>query len=111
QLLHPISPVMALAATQVKFPTIGEFYAAIDAGLVKVNPPFSAAGQLTKNIRGNNLFIIDSLEKAQDAIKRIREQGEGKSKSQGAMDFDDELAHYYRFQQIALEKKYVKQAD
>jgi hypothetical protein len=109
QPLHPIPPL--LAALHVKYPTIGEFYAAIDAGLVAVNPTFSTAGQLTKDINGDELFVIDSLAKARQAVKLIQEQGEGTTLSQGAVDFGGGLAHYYLFQQIDLEKKYVQQPD
>jgi hypothetical protein len=109
--LHPIPPMLAAAALVPKYPTIGEFYKAIDAGLVKVNPTFSADGQLAIGIGTDELVVIDSLDKARQAIQRIQEQGEGTTASQGAVDFGNGLAHYYRFQQIALERTYDPQPD
>jgi hypothetical protein len=103
--LNPIPPSLLTAAVP-RFPTIGEFYAAIDRGLVNVNPAFSSAGQLTRNVHGGRIFVIASLADAQKAVKLIQEQGEGTTASQGATDFGGGLAHYYQFQQIDQQMLY-----
>jgi hypothetical protein len=103
--LNPIPPSL-LAASVPRFPTIGEFYAAIDRGLARVNPTFNTAGQLARNVRGDRIFVIGSLTDAQRAVQLIQEQGEGTTASQGATDFGGGLAHYYQFQQIDLQMLY-----
>lgn len=102
---NPIPPTM-LAAAVPRFPTIGEFYAAIARGLVNVNPNFTTAGQLARNVRGDRVSIISNLQDALNAVKLIQEQGEGTSTSQGATDFGGGLAHYYQFQQIDRQMRY-----
>jgi hypothetical protein len=105
--LDPIPPQMLTALAVPRFPTIGEFYAAIDRGLMKVNPTFQQQGQLTIDIRGDKVTVIANLEQARQAIKLIQQQGEGTPASQGAADFGGGLAHYYQFQQIVKQMKYV----
>src|SRR5262249_497634 len=46
-----------------------------------------------------------------NAIKLIKQQGEGTDTSQGAVDFGGGLSHYYQFDQIVQGKRYVPQGD
>jgi hypothetical protein len=109
----PIPVLHALAAgVAPKFPTIGDFYDSLKAGLVHATS-FNPAGQLTIGFgtTGDNLTQITTLAEAEAAIDLIKEQGEGNSTSPAAGPSSDNLAHYYRFLQIKDGRKYVKQAD
>ncbi len=88
-------------------PTIGAFYSAI-ADAFEVN---AKAIQGTRQLVGPPavpVVAIDTLDKALQAISKIKEQGEGTSKSPLATDFGDELAHYYEFGEIYHGRKFVK---
>ncbi|MGO9469320.1 MAG: ferritin-like domain-containing protein [Isosphaeraceae bacterium] len=106
--------------------TIGDFYDMISEALVRLGPQISnngalvAAGQRAADLgEAGSLFVIrqigDPANPAPDsalyAIKLIKEQGEGTDKTRGAVDFDGELAHFYRFQQIDLGIRFDRQAD
>lgn len=94
-----------------RFPSIGDFYDSILQGLATVNPPFSTTGQLATSFgHGDEMFVIGSIDDARRAIDLIKQQGEGTPSSPGDGN-GDELAHYYRFEQIKDEVQYVKQAD
>ncbi len=68
---------------------------------------------------GGFVFTIDSLEKAQFAVREISEQGEGKVPDKigtgSVFDGDEhfgqppEPAHYFRFNEILLGQKYVRE--
>jgi hypothetical protein len=103
--------ILATAGTPPKAATIGDFYDVIDDGLARLNITYQVAGQLERSIGGDQLFKIDSRETARRAVKLIKEQGEGTSASQGAVDFGGGLAHYYKFRQLLLGKLYVQQPD
>ncbi|NUR85623.1 MAG: hypothetical protein HOY71_16200, partial [Nonomuraea sp.] len=64
---------------------------------------------------GGYLFAVDDLESALGALKEIVEQGEGNSGGQvwdGDQDVfhpeRDEVAHYYRFQELKLGRRYQR---
>jgi hypothetical protein len=96
------------------FYSIGEFYKAIEHGLeelhdahgdglfggepsLQVTPEYYYSG-------GGEIVPVTDLDSAKAAIRLISEQGEGIG---GAIfDFEDEIAHYYRFQQIVLGRYY-----
>ena len=61
--------------------------------------------QVTQWTSAGKLFAITSLEDAKRAIKEIKEQGEGTAKSPD--DGDHELAHYYKFAEIAAGRHLV----
>ena len=107
--LDPIPPSLVAAAGVPRFPTIGEFYAAIDRGFVNVNPALITVGQLAIKIRTDKLTVIGNLEQARDTIQLIQEQGEGTPATRGAIDHGNGLAHYYQFQQIVEQKRFVLQ--
>lgn len=102
-----------------KFHSIGQFYAAIQDAIEDMYE----AGQISfdhKNPQvppeyyyggGGNLIIIDSIEKARHAINEIVGQGEGIDNTiddgdKGAFGDKVEIAHYFRFNEIAVGRKY-----
>jgi hypothetical protein len=111
------SALEAVVLPEVKFKTIGDFYDAVDRGLVALDqqgklPPFVLKGQRGLDIqKPGDLFVMKTVDDARRAIRTIKEQGEGTSQSQGAIDIDGALAHYYAFEQFILKKKYAKQPD
>lgn len=103
-------PTRSLEATLAKAPTIGEFYARLLKGIELVNPPWITARQVTSPLMPD-LKVIDSIDAARQAIGLIVEQGEGTTASAKAGEFSDELAHYYRYQQILDGMLYSRQPD
>jgi len=55
------------------------------------------------------LFAINRLEDAQIAIQEIISEGEGTKK--GPLDFQDEIAHYYRFGEVYKNKVLTKDSN
>jgi hypothetical protein len=111
---HPLTP-----PAETDYPTIGMFYDAIAALFQTLSPPISTDGQLTTTLRVPNpdgagttipepLTVVASLPDALAAIKTIKDQGEGTSKSPDSPEFGRELAHYYRFGEIRYGRKFVK---
>jgi hypothetical protein len=92
----------ALAAAPPAFQTIGQFYAALDAALARLpadawaDPP---PNQLTDHpFFAGELFAVAGYPDASRAIHRIVSEGEGTTKS--PLDFEGEVAHYYRFEEL-----------
>jgi hypothetical protein len=102
-------PIALQSFRQRKFHTIGEFYDAISRTLTYlVNHnmvKITGDRQITET---NQVLVepIDTLIKAQRAIELIKEQGEGTPQSPGAVISGDELAHYYKFKEIDVGRKY-----
>lgn len=93
------------------FKTIGDFYSAIDQALATLTLTFNPAGQRAYPFGASgDLKVVRSVDDARKAVQLIKEQGEGTEVSQGAADFGGALAHYYRFEQILKQQKYVPQA-
>jgi hypothetical protein len=94
------APLALAAAGPV---TIGQFYAAIRALIVKQSPGIFT-GQRDLQVTGvfldptENIAVTD-LDSAVLAIETIVEQGEGTPKS--PFDLQKHIAHYYRFQQFS----------
>ena len=108
---HPPIPIPTLAAGPT-FPTIGDLYDSILEGLRNLNPTFTLNGQLDSSFStGDELLKIGSLAEAEQAIRLIKEQGEGTTTTPAGGPGLDDLAHYYRLQQIVDEVQYVRQAD
>ena len=83
------------------FHTIGDFYNAIIDKLNELAPdtlPGDPAKQVTDAFTKEELFPIIKKEDAIKAINIIIEQGEGTQKS--PVDFDAEIAHYYKFEEL-----------
>jgi Ferritin-like len=97
------------------FYSIGEFYQAIEQGLVELHAQRGDAlfsGDPSRQITpeyyysgGAEVVPVTDLESARAAIRVISEQGEGLGG--GIFDFEDEIAHYYRFEQLVLGRYYL----
>ncbi len=98
------------------FYSIGEFYKAIQEGIELLYKQmgdglFSGdpARQVTPDYYysgGGELIAVTDLDSAKAAIRLISEQGEGIG---GAIfDYEGEIAHYYRFEQLLLGRYYQK---
>ena len=102
---EPIQPALALA---VEGPiTIGQFYERLDQELAKL--PVSAWTANRNQFSDaqffqGQLFAVNDYADAHRAIDNIVSEGEGTSVSPdnpgSPLDFQDELAHYYRFWEI-----------
>jgi hypothetical protein len=95
--------------------TIGAFYAEIEAGLKQVAAEIGEealfCGDPARQIGGDYYYasggapvIVTDLESACRALDEVTEQGEGEMTS--AFDADDDLAHYYRFEQLKYGRSY-----
>jgi hypothetical protein len=87
-------------------PTIGQFYRTIAAGFQTVFPSGKlpndpSHNQVVTNVDSDQLFAINTLADALQAIAEITAQGEGSSASPDEGTFDpSELAHYYTFAEV-----------
>jgi hypothetical protein len=104
-------------AQKYGYKTIGEFYGAIESGLEILDEGgkgklFSGdvSRQITEEyLRGSDMVVVTDLKTALTALKVIVEQGEGDvadGSPKDKYDEDCELAHFYRFEELFLEKKY-----
>lgn len=105
--------------TEMHFYSIGEFYHEIGRGLKSLHEEMSARGenlfsgdpsrQITPDFYysgGGEIIPVVDLDSALEAIRLISEQGEGIG---GAIyDYEGEISHYYRFQQLVLGRYYRK---
>lgn len=85
--------------------TIGAFYHQLDAYLATLPASAWTAGrnQLTDDqFFAGELFPVNGYPDAHKAIERIVSQGEGSHKD--PLDFEQELAHFYRFEEIYLDR-------
>ena len=114
---------MLLAASPtepgMQFYSIGEFYREICRGLEYLHEQYASKGKelftgdLSRQVTpeyfysgGGEAIVVTNLESALDALNFIAEQGEGLGG--GIYDHKEELAHYYRFEQLRLGRYYVK---
>jgi hypothetical protein len=105
-------------SSEEHFYSIGEFYKAIEQGLDLLHEQhgdalFSGKArlQVTSDYYysgGGALFPVTDLASAKQAIRLISEQGEGIGG--GIFDYESELAHYYRFEQL-IKKRYYREND
>ena len=95
--------------------TIGAFYAEIIAGLKEVAAEIGEeelfCGDPARQIGGDYYYaaggapiLVTDLDSAYRALEEVVEQGEGDMSS--AFDADDDLAHYYRFEQLKYGRAY-----
>lgn len=101
-----------------RYRTIGQFYAAVDAGFRSVcdqlgeeavfcGDPRRQIGQMHLSGGGGQVIPVHDLKSAQAALAEIVEQGEGAARTDvwdGDVDVfhpeRDEVAHFYRFQEL-----------
>lgn len=107
-----------------EYQTIGQFYAAIEAGLrtlcdqlgeenVFSGDPARQIGEFHLRGGGGEVLPVVDLKSASAALAEIVEQGEGAART-NVWDGDrdvfhpdrDEVAHYYRFQELRLGRRY-----
>lgn len=93
--------------------TIGQFYAAIRAEIVRQGPAIFIGD---KGLQVTGFFFdpgediaVTDRDSALLAIETIVEQGEGTPKS--PIDLQNHIAHYYRFQQLSKGMKIVQDAS
>jgi Ferritin-like len=113
--------VLATSPTKpgLQYFSIGEFYAEISRGLRYLDDEYERAGQelftgahsrqVTPEFfysGGGEPVVVTGLESALRALDLIAGQGEGLGG--GIYDGEDELAHFYRFQQLQLGCYYQK---
>ena len=103
--------------SDLHFYSIGEFYAEIEHGLTRLQDELKKKGenlfvgdparQVTPDYYysgGGEVIPVVDLESAREAIRLISEQGEGLG---GAIfDYEGEISHYYRFEQVMLGRYY-----
>jgi hypothetical protein len=105
---HPLQfPAVADAAT---FATIGQFYAALQNKLTQLGDSAfrgDTTGQLLQNsgFSSPRLIAIVDVASASAAIDEIVREGEGTHSS--PLGEGTDMAHYYRFEQIARGRKLV----
>lgn len=100
--------------SELHFYSIGEFYAEIGHGLDRLHQEMGdalfcgdPARQATPDYYysgGGEIVPVTDLASAQAALRLISEQGEGLGGR--IYDFEDELAHEYRFEQLVLGRYY-----
>lgn len=99
------------------FARIGEFYDKIKLVFGNVDIEFNREAQIEayfgESQLPNGKYIpknIGSIEDVEAAIDLIKDQGEGTSESVKD-DENDELAHYYRFKEVAVGRKLIQADD
>jgi hypothetical protein len=109
----PIAARAFAAEAGPKAVTIGQFYEALDAFLAKL--PATDWQKDRRQIFDDQffpgqLFAIHSYAEAHQAIQDIVSEGEGSTDGTVAnpLDFQDEVAHYYRFSEIYYDKVLTK---
>ena len=111
---NDISHLEAAVETAEIFPRIGAFYDAIEEAFYANKPSISRDRQIdgyfgeSQQPDGSNVpKNIGTLEEISAAIALIKDQGEGTTEL-----VDDpktgELAHYYRFKEVAVGRKLIK---
>lgn len=113
---HPLV-LQEIASKQLDFATIGQFYRALIAKIRELaqgsKPLFvgDPARQVVaqKWFKSDRLFAVTDVQTAVKALEIIIEEGEGTAVSPFAAD--GELAHYYRFEEIARLQYLVTNPD
>lgn len=107
--------VMSESGEELHFYSIGEFYHAIQVGMEKLCAELgedkvftgNPAHQVTPEYYysgGGEINAVYDLASARIAVRMISEQGEGFKDS--ILDFENEISHYYRFDQLKKGRYY-----
>jgi hypothetical protein len=107
----PEKPLVMMAAEGAdEYKTIGEFYTALQKKIYNLAPdilPGDKSKQVTSDFYSSALlFPIITKSDAIKAITIIVEQGEGTTTSPA--DFDSEIAHYYKFEELFKGHQLIK---
>jgi rubrerythrin len=113
---HPEHPLeFPLAAAEVPQRTIGLFYAKISEAICKLGEGIftgNPAKQVSQGFAAVEVIPVTDVASAQQAIEIIIEQGEGTRTSPVDPDgTPGDLAHYYRFEEIANGRQLVPNPD
>jgi hypothetical protein len=128
QIEYPEYPVPGTTPPPVPpagdYATIGALYDAIATAFQGLDPKeITGANQITAATFDNyggvgatgggpeQLVALSTLDDVLGAIATINEQGEGTSTGPVAPEYEDELAHYFKFGSVYHEALYVKGAD
>ncbi len=110
---EPEKDVSRLEAAIETLPRIGALYDAVLEVFERIKPPMSRSGQIegyfgeSRSDSGDTPKNIGTLAEVEAAIRLIKDQGEGSSQAPFG-DREGELAHYYRFKEVAVGKRIVK---
>lgn len=100
------------AAPEVNLPvTIGEYYARLDAALKQLptNAWTPGRNQMSDDqFFQGQIFPVNNYDDAHRAIYEIVSEGEGSPTAGSPLDFEQELAHYYRFEEVYRNQLLVK---
>ncbi|TAE80186.1 MAG: hypothetical protein EAY81_10660 [Bacteroidetes bacterium] len=114
---EPENPIPFKSTNEIEEPatykTIGDFYKAVQDKINEIAPdvlPGNPAKQVTSSFFSPDLlYPILTKKNAIDAINIIIEQGEGSSVS--PLGTDNELAHYYKFEELYKGQQLVPDKD
>jgi hypothetical protein len=98
-----------LAAADQEFMTIGQFYHYLDGLLAKLPASKWSSGRNQLDDRqflAGQIFAVNGYPDAHRAIEEIVSEGEGTKKS--PLDFQGEVAHYYRFGEVYYDQVLTK---
>jgi ferritin-like protein len=98
-----------LAAAEQEFMTIGQFYRYLDGLLKKLPDSKWSKGRNQIDDRqflAGQIFAVNGYADAHRAIDEIVSEGEGTKKS--PLDFQGEVAHYYRFGEVYYDQVLTK---
>jgi hypothetical protein len=106
---HP--PIMPkVESLGEEFPTIGAFYNAILEAFKKLP---ASAYKNERQITSGGLSVISDFSKVEEAIGKIKVQGEGTDQSpeeEGPMLAEPDLAHFYRFRELLWKRRFIQNA-
>ncbi|MGZ8296415.1 MAG: ferritin-like domain-containing protein [Allosphingosinicella sp.] len=105
----PPYPVVNLLAASGGAMTIGQYYALVDAflGTLPATAWTPGNNQITDDqFFAGQLFAVNGYADAHNAIQQIVSEGEGAKDD--PLDFQNELAHYFRFGEIFHDKVLTK---
>jgi hypothetical protein len=112
----PIHAMLAAVEEAPKAVTIGQFYGALDEFLSKLPATDWHAGRnqiFDSQFFAGQLFAVNNYADAHKAIGEIVSEGEGTTKGTTAdpLDFQGEVAHYYRFGEVFHDKVLTKASN
>lgn len=110
---EPEKDISSLEATFETIPRIGALYDLVWEAFDRIKPPMSRSGQIegyfgeSQSDSYETPKNIGTLEEAEAVIRLIKDQGEGSLQAPYG-NKDSELAHYYRFKEVAVGRRIVK---
>jgi hypothetical protein len=107
----PVAAPAFAAAAAPQFATIGQFYAALVESIQRLGEGIFTGAHERQVVSSqwfpeDELFAVTDVSSATRALELIVRQGEGTAQS--PLDPEDEVAHYYRFEQILRGRALVR---